>query len=49
MGDKVNVDGWDIKNYLKNPVILSDHRYEVESIVGKATKIYVEDSKLIVE
>lgn len=29
----------DMKNYKKNPVVLIDHSYKVESIVGKTTKL----------
>lgn len=48
-GDIVRVDGWDIENFMKNPVIVIDHNWTVENIVWKATKIYTEDDKLIVE
>lgn len=47
--DYVNVDWWKIDNYLKNPVILSNHQYYIENIVWKTTKIYKESWKLIVE
>ena len=33
-GDIVNVDGWDLRNYRKNPVVLVDHDYRVEKIIG---------------
>lgn len=45
----VKVDGWDTENFMKNPVIIANHIYKIENIVGKATKIYVKDKKLIVE
>jgi hypothetical protein len=32
----------DLKAYKKNPVVLLDHSYKVENIVGKTTKIYIE-------
>lgn len=47
-GEVVKQDGWDLKNYLSNPVILWGHDY-YKMPVGKATKIYVENAKLIVE
>lgn len=47
-GEVINQDGWDLKNYLTNPVILWGHDY-YKMPIGKATKIYVEDGKLIVE
>jgi hypothetical protein len=34
---------------MKNPVIIANHIYKVENIIGKATSVYVEDNKLIVE
>ncbi|RKW24868.1 hypothetical protein D8B46_00605 [Candidatus Gracilibacteria bacterium] len=48
-GEIIKVDGWDDSNYKKNPVILSNHSYRVEDIVGKMTKIYKEGKNLIVE
>lgn len=47
--DTVDVKGWDLERFLKNPVILIDHQYKVENIVWKATKIYVEWKDLIIE
>lgn len=35
-GDVIPIDSWDLKNYRKNPVLLINHDYSVESIVGKA-------------
>lgn len=40
-GEVVSVDGWDIKNFKKNPVLLWAHDH-YEMAVGKATKIWVE-------
>lgn len=48
-GEIIKVDGWDYEYYMKNPVILANHIYKIENIVGKATKIGVEDGKLIIE
>lgn len=48
-GDIITLDGWDIENYLNNPVILANHEYEIEMIIGKATKIYAENNQIIVE
>lgn len=47
-GEVIKQDGWDLKNYLLNPVILWGHDYW-KMPIGKATRIYVEDKKLIVE
>lgn len=47
--DILTLDGWDVANYLKNPVILANHEYEIEKIIWKATKIYQEGKNIIVE
>ena len=39
----------DYKNFMKNPVIIANHVYKIENIVGKATSIYVMDNQLIIE
>lgn len=31
-GDIITLDGWEIENYLKNPVILANHNYLLEAI-----------------
>jgi HK97 family phage prohead protease len=37
-GEIVDVDGWDFKAYMQNPVILDSHRYgSIADIVGRAT------------
>lgn len=48
-GEIVRVDARDFSNYMKNPVILADHDYKVEKIIGKATNIYQEGEDTIVE
>ena len=40
---------WDYSNFMKNPVIIANHVYKIENIVGKATDIYVKDNQLIIE
>lgn len=47
-GEVIQQSGWDLKNYLTNPVILWGHDY-YKMPIGKTTKIYVENNKLIVE
>lgn len=42
----VKLDWLDTKRYKKNPVVLIDHRYTIDSIVGKTKKIYQEGKKL---
>lgn len=48
-GEKVPIDAWDLKNYKKNPVLLINHDYRVQNIVGKAKNLRVEGKKLIFE
>lgn len=40
-GEIVNVEGWDVKNFKKNPVLLWAHDHSIPAI-GTATKIWVE-------
>lgn len=44
-GDIVDQSGWDLKNFLLNPVILWAHKYD-ELPVGKATNVKVTDAGL---
>ena len=48
-GERVIQDGIDIKNFMKNPVLLVDHRYTIDSIAGKFTKITRDGDKTIGE
>lgn len=41
----IKVNGWDIKNWEKNPVILANHNYTIESIIGKGLKFYTSNGK----
>lgn len=42
-GDVIMQDGWDLKQYKKNPVILNSHRYDdATEVIAKATKTYIE-------
>jgi len=45
-GEVIDVEGWDLKNFKKNPVIMYAHDYHSLPI-GKATKIGVRDGKLV--
>lgn len=45
MGDTIAVDGWDLKAFKKNPVVLWAHD-STQLPVGKASNITVEDGKL---
>jgi len=46
-GDRVNPEGWDLKNYKKNPIILVDHDYRVEKVIGTGSGVKIEDNKLV--
>lgn len=48
-GEVIKADGWDYENFMKNPVIIANHIYKIENIVGKATNIQVKDNKLLIE
>lgn len=45
-GDIISVDGWDVKNYLNNPVFLWAHDYSIPP-VGKALRVYKQNGKLM--
>lgn len=46
--DTINPNGWDLTNFLKNPVILFAHDDEAPP-VGKGVNVFVQDAKLYVE
>lgn len=48
-GEVVKVAGIDTTHYLKNWVVLGDHSYKIESIVGRTDKMYIKDWKMIAE
>ena len=48
-GEIIKLEWWDFENYFKNPIILTNHEYLIENIAGKATKVYKEEDKVIVE
>jgi len=45
-GDIIVVDGWDLKNYKRNPVIMFAHNYGIPA-VGTASKVWVEGKQLL--
>lgn len=46
-GDVVLQEGWDLKNFKKNPVILNSHNYgDATEVIGKASNVKVVDGKL---
>ncbi len=44
-GESINPSGWELNNYLKNPVVLYGHDYRSLPI-GKTIKVYVENGQL---
>ena len=40
-GEVIPIDSWDLGNFKKNPVLLVNHDYKVQNIVGKASGIRV--------
>jgi len=44
-GEVIKVDGWQLANYKKNPVVLWGHRHDIPAI-GKAERVYKDDGKL---
>lgn len=49
-GEVIKVSWRDFENYMKNPIMLFGHDYRnIASVAWKATKVYIEDNKLIVE
>ena len=44
-GEVIKADGWDLKNYKKNPVFMWAHRYD-QPPIGKATSVKAKDGKL---
>lgn len=44
--DIVDVDGWELQNYLANPVVLWAHNYS-QPPVGVAQSVWMEDGKLL--
>ena len=48
-GEVIKVSWRDLLNFMKNPVIVANHIYKVENIIWKATNVFVENDKLVVE
>lgn len=41
----IKVNWWDTKNWEKNPVILANHHYTIENIIGKGIKFYTSNGQ----
>ena len=48
-GEVIKVSWRELLNFMKNPVIVANHIYKVENIIWKATNVFVENDKLVVE
>lgn len=48
-GEVIKVSWRELNNFFKNPVIIANHQYKVENIIWKATNVFVENEKLVVE
>ena len=49
-GEVLTIDGWEIENYLKNPVMFIDHNsWSINYIASKVTKIYFENNQMVIE
>jgi len=48
-GDRIMQDGWDLEEFKKTPVIIANHDYKAEKVVGKAIRIEVIDGNLEME
>lgn len=48
-GEVLKADGADFKWYKKNPIVLLNHWYSVENIIGKATKVWQEGTDTFAE
>lgn len=47
-GDIVMQEGWDLKNFKKNPVILNSHNYnDAAEVIGKASNVRTDGKKLL--
>jgi HK97 family phage prohead protease len=47
-GDTINPDGWELKNFKKNPVLLWAHDHTIPT-VGRALKVWVEGKNLMMK
>jgi hypothetical protein len=43
VGDVVEASGADLANYLRHPVVMADHSYSIDKIIGKAVNLTISD------
>lgn len=44
VGDVVEASGADLTNYMRHPVVMADHSYSIERIIGRATSLTVDEN-----
>ncbi len=47
MGDVVEPGGAFLENFLKNPIVVANHDYHIESVIGKATALEVREDGIL--
>jgi len=47
MGDIVEAGGAQVANFMRNPVVMADHDYRIERIIGRAEKIQIESDGIM--
>lgn len=43
VGDVVETSGADLANYLRHPIVMADHSYSIEKVIGKAVNLSVDE------
>lgn len=46
-GEVIPIETWDLTNFMRNPVLLVNHDYRVENIVGLAKNLRIQGKKLL--
>jgi hypothetical protein len=49
VGDSLDINKWDLKNFKKNPILLAGHDYRPEYVIGVAKNIRIEGNQLLFE
>lgn len=48
-GEVIPIESWDLKNFKKNPVLIVNHDYKVQNIVGRAKNLRMDGKTLVFE
>jgi HK97 family phage prohead protease len=43
VGDVVEAGGADLANYLRHPVVMANHSYRIEDVIGRAVSLQIDD------